>query len=167
MRRTNTPIVLWDYCIEYNSELRSVTAARNIELEGRIPFEKVMGYTPDISELLEFNWYDWVWYYEPTKPERAQLGRCLGPAHNAGQGLAYYILNENAEVVMRSSVAAFKESEISSPETQERKRAFTNSIEDRIDNHSRAVSNRMDQKPEGDSDIYHTVFLVWMITVKI
>ena len=57
MRRTNTPIVLWDYCIEYNAELRCLTAADNIELDGRTPFEKVMGYTPDISELVEFQWY--------------------------------------------------------------------------------------------------------------
>ena len=158
MRRSNTPIVLWDYCIEYNSELRSVTAAKNIELEGRTPFEKVMGYTPDISELVEFNWYDWVWYYDPTKPERVQIGRWLGPAHNAGQGLAYYVLNENAEVVMRSSVTTLKESEVGSQEIQERQKTFTNNIEEKIGNHTKSVTNRMDQKPEGDADIYHTVF---------
>ena len=117
-----------------------------------------MGYTSDISEFIEFKWYDWVWYYDPTKPERAQIGRWLGPAHNAGQGLAYYILNENIEVVMRSSVTAFKESEIGSSETQERQKAFTNDIEEKIGNHSRTVSNRIDQRPEGDSDIYHAVF---------
>ncbi len=54
MRKSNTPIVLWDYCVEYNSELRSMTATKNIELGGHTPHEKVMGYTPDISELVEF-----------------------------------------------------------------------------------------------------------------
>ena len=158
MRRTNTPIVLWDYCIEYNSELRSMTASKNLELEGRTPFEKVMGYTPDISELVEFDWYEWVWFYDPTKPERVQLGRWLGPAHNAGQGLAFYLLNENGEVVMRSSVTALKETEKDTPEIQDRKRAFTEKVEDRIGNYSKSVSNRINQRPDGDSDIYNTIF---------
>ena len=120
MRRTNTPIVLWDYCIEYNSELRSITATKNIELGGRTPFEKVMGYTPDISELVEFEWYQWVWFFASTKLDRVQLGRWLGPAHNAGQGLAYYILNNLGEVVMRSSISPIPKDEENSIELQER-----------------------------------------------
>ena len=158
MRKTNTPIVLWDYCIEYNSELRSMTATKNIELEGRTPFEKVMGYTPDISELVEFEWYQWVWFFDSTKPDRVQLGRWLGPAHNAGQGLAYYILNCNGEVVMRSSVSPILKDEENTAELQERQQEFSANVEERIGNHSKAVSNRINQKPEGDHDIYHNIF---------
>ena len=40
MRRTNTPIVLWDYCIEYNADLRTMTASNNIELSGRTPMKR-------------------------------------------------------------------------------------------------------------------------------
>ena len=32
MRRTNTPVVLWDYCIEYVSELRCLTATDVFDL---------------------------------------------------------------------------------------------------------------------------------------
>ena len=52
MRRTNTPVVLWDYCVEYNAALQTMTALNNINLSGRTPHELVMGYTPDISELV-------------------------------------------------------------------------------------------------------------------
>ena len=54
MRRTNTPIVLWDYCVEYNAELRCITSTDIYDLNGRTPFETVMGFTPDISELADF-----------------------------------------------------------------------------------------------------------------
>ena len=91
MMRTNTLVVLWDYCVEYNSDLRSVTASNSIDLAGRTPYEKVMVYTPDISKLVEFDWYQLVWYTDPVAQDRTKLGRWLGPAHNAGQGLAFYV----------------------------------------------------------------------------
>ena len=56
MRRTNTPLPLWDYCIEYNSELRCMTATDIFNLNGRTPFKCVLGFTPEISELVEFRW---------------------------------------------------------------------------------------------------------------
>ena len=89
MRRTNTPIVLWDCCIEYNSEIRCMTATDIFDLNGRTPFENVLGFTPDISELVEFSWFQWVRYYNPVDPTKDQIGRWMGPTHNVGQGLAY------------------------------------------------------------------------------
>ena len=158
MRRTNTPIVLWDYCIEYNSELRTLTASNNINLSGRTPHELVMGYTPDISELVEFEWYQWVWFNDPTSSDRTQLGRWLGPAHNAGQGLAYYILTEKGEVIMRSTVVPVSKEDLSQLPTQERQRSFNEAIEQSIGNHSKAAAYMISQKPSDDKDIYHTVF---------
>lgn len=158
MRRTNTPIVLWDYCVEYNAELRTMTASNNINLSGRTPFEKVMGYTPDISELVEFDWYQWVWFNDPTSPNRTELGRWLGPAHNAGQGLAYYILSEKGEVVMRSTVVPIHGDELLQPSLVERQQSFTKSVDKYIGNHSKAAPNMITQKPSDDKDIYHTLF---------
>ena len=155
MRRTNTPIVLWDYCVEYNADLRSMTASNNIELSERTPYEKIMGYTPDISELVEFEWYQWAWYNDPTSQERTKLGRWLGPAHNAGQGLAYYILTENGEVIMRSTVVPLSDNELSSPPIQERQSTFTKEVESKIGNYSKPASDLEPQKPADDKDIYH------------
>jgi hypothetical protein len=36
-------------------------------------FVKVHGYTPDISEYLTFQCYDWVWFHEPNNPENRNL----------------------------------------------------------------------------------------------
>jgi hypothetical protein len=87
MKSTSTPVVLWDYCWEYCAAIKSLTASPNIYLNGKTPFEPVHGYMPDISEYVTFKWYDWVWFHEPSNPEKQELGRWLGPAHNAGQGL--------------------------------------------------------------------------------
>ena len=158
MRHTNTPVVLWDYCVEYNAELRTMTASNNIHLSGRTPHDLVMGYTPDISELVEFDWYQWVWFNDPVSPGRTQLGRWLGPAHNAGQGLSYYILNKKGEVLTRSTVTPVHDEELSQPPMVERQKAFNDNIEQAIGNHSRAAADMIIQKPTEDKDIYHTIF---------
>lgn len=49
MQQTQTPIRLWDYVYVYASEIRSLIVTNNYVLQSRTPFEKVHGYTPDIS----------------------------------------------------------------------------------------------------------------------
>ena len=90
MRRTGTPVRLWDYCWVYSADIRSLTVTDNIHLDGNTPFGMVHGYTPDISEYMTFQWYDWVWYHDPNEPDKSLIGRWLGPAHDVGQGLAYF-----------------------------------------------------------------------------
>ena len=75
MRRTSTPVRLWDYCWVYAAELRSLTCTENMYLDGKIPYGKVHGYSPDISEYLTFEWYAWVWYHDPNTPEKSKIGR--------------------------------------------------------------------------------------------
>ena len=157
MRRTNTPVVLWDYCVEYNSDLRSMTATNSIDLAGRTPHEKIMGYTPDISELVEFEWYQWIWYNDPVSQDRTRLGRWLGPAHNAGQGLAYYILTGNGEVVMRSTVVPLAETEITQSTIKERQEEFTKDIGNAIGNYNKAAAELAIHKPTDEADIYNDI----------
>ena len=73
MRITNIPVVLWEYFIEHKSELHSLTVSNNIELLGRAMCEKVMGYTQEMAELVEFELYQWVWYHDPYTQGQIQL----------------------------------------------------------------------------------------------
>lgn len=75
MRRTNILAVLWDYCIKYNAELRNLTVTNYVDLLDRTPFEKAIWYTPDIPELVEFEWLQWVWYNDPVAQGQIQLVR--------------------------------------------------------------------------------------------
>ena len=75
MMSTGSLIRLWDYCWDYICTIISHTASGQLLLDGSTPYEKVHGYTPDISELTSFHWYEWVWYHEPNDPDKFQLGR--------------------------------------------------------------------------------------------
>jgi hypothetical protein len=66
MARTNTPTPLWDFCTLYATDLRNRLAKPLHQLYGHTPYEMLTGNTPDISEFLEYEWYQPVWYFEPT-----------------------------------------------------------------------------------------------------
>ena len=127
MKTTSTPVCLWDYCWVYSADIRSLVATDNMYLDGNTPFSKVHGYTPDISEYLTFKWYDWVWYHEPNDPDKSLIGRWLGPAHDIGQGLAYYVLNDKGKVVIRSTVSPLSDNESNSPAIKEQMLFFSKS----------------------------------------
>ena len=60
--KTNAPDRLWDYGVEYTCETSNVTANLSRYSKGRVPLEMITGETPDISEYLDFAFYDWVQY---------------------------------------------------------------------------------------------------------
>ncbi len=66
MHRSGAHKRLWDFCLEYVSELRSRTALGLPSLNGRTPHELVTGDTPDISEWTEFSFYQPVYYYHSS-----------------------------------------------------------------------------------------------------
>ena len=68
----------------------------NCELRWSTPYEKMWGYTPDISNI-RFKWWDRVWYYEHDQkwPARRMLpGRFVGIARNSGDEITYNILTQ-------------------------------------------------------------------------
>jgi hypothetical protein len=66
----------------------------------------VTGSTADISQLVEFGWYDWVFFWDTSisYPDNKEiLGRYLGLAPDIGPAMAARILKANGEVVVRST----------------------------------------------------------------
>ena len=66
MVKRNVPKRLWDYGIVWACEIMCLTLNSSFSLEGWTPMEQIMGETPDISEYLDFGFYDWVWYKDNT-----------------------------------------------------------------------------------------------------
>ena len=64
MDHTGTPDKLWFLCLEYLIELHDHWAAES--LTWKSPIEIAFGETPDISSLIQFKWFDYLYYYEPT-----------------------------------------------------------------------------------------------------
>ncbi len=97
---------LWDFCCGYTVELRNRLARPLPQLHGRTPWEKITGNTPDISEFLEFQWYEPIWYYEPTAfpEERRLIARWIGVAHRVGQAMCYWILPVSGVPIARTTI---------------------------------------------------------------
>ena len=105
MRDNQVPARLWDYGLVYIAEVQSLLARGPDQRPG---IEKVMGQTVDISEWLDFSFYDRVWYWDQPKTdmtnEQARLGRWLGIAHRVGSDMTYWVLTESGRVIARSTV---------------------------------------------------------------
>jgi len=132
MDRKRVPEELWDYGLEYTADLRRFIARP--ELDYRTPYEVLTGDTSDISDYLNFEFYQWVKVYDPVAfpGTREYLGRWLGPAHNVGQALCYYVLKENGQVIARTTVRELTDVELKDENEIQARAAFDNIINTNI-----------------------------------
>ena len=88
--------------LSYNKKIRCHTAHNIPTLNGQVPETVVTGNTADISEIVEFGWYQWIYYRDATisfpLPEE-ELGKYLGPSDNVGSKMSMWILKQNGEIV--------------------------------------------------------------------
>ena len=106
MDRTNSPGCLWFQCTVFVCMLLNVLA--NPQLNWRTPMEKGLGVTPDISQFLQFQWYEPVLFLDDngTFPSTAERkGYWCGPTENVGDAMTYWILTEDTnQLIARSNV---------------------------------------------------------------
>ena len=108
--RTGASERLWDYGYTHLAKIDSLTASTST---GRTPYEEVTHETPDISEYLDFDFYDAVWYWDTVgDPDNPKVGRWVGVSHRVGGPLAYWILTGTGRVISRSTVQHFTEDDL-------------------------------------------------------
>jgi hypothetical protein len=134
MNRSRMPKCLWDYCTCYAAEILCLTAQPLYSLHGQTSYELVTGNTPDISEYVEFTWFQPVWYYEANAfPEDKRLiGRWIGVAHRVGQAMCYWILPESGIPIARTTIQSFTADEIATEEVQKALKAYDDLIQSKI-----------------------------------
>ena len=120
MTKRRVPKRLWDYGIVWVSEVMSLTANSTFALDGRTPMEQITGETPDISEYLDFSFYDWVWYRDNAGVGDNMFGRWLGVSHRVGNLMSYWILTNNGRVISRTTVQRVTNLELSTDEVRKR-----------------------------------------------
>jgi hypothetical protein len=76
--RTNCSRRLWNYGIPCVCAIMRMTASYAGTLQGRTPMEALTGETPDISEHLDFGFYDLVWYIGTPAQACRILSRLVG-----------------------------------------------------------------------------------------
>ena len=63
IKLTGSPLVLWDYAAERRVAILSLTARDIFQLQGSNPYTATFGEEGDISNLCQFGWYEWVYFY--------------------------------------------------------------------------------------------------------
>ena len=79
------------------------------------PVKVVTGETPDISNLMQFHWYEKVYYHDPVAsfPEsKEKLARFVGIVEHVGDTLTYKILTDDTNQVICRSVVQSAEKDL-------------------------------------------------------
>lgn len=71
----NVPARLWDYGFVWVCETENVCANLSRYAEGRTPLGIIRGDTPNISEYLDFEFYEWVLHRSNAGLGEDELGR--------------------------------------------------------------------------------------------
>ena len=115
LHRTNSPMRLWDYCAKRRMRIHNATPRDLFQLNGNTPNVVTFGTQADISNLCQFDWYDWCYFREEGKHQfpgqKKQLGRVLGPIKNEGNKMCQAVLKSNGKVVPRRTVRRLNVSE--------------------------------------------------------
>lgn len=83
---------LSDYLLEYCAELMCNTVNTSRYAKGRTPMEVITGITPDITEYLDFHFYQWVYFRTNAGLGPREIGRWIGISHRRGPMMTYWIL---------------------------------------------------------------------------
>lgn len=128
---SRAPKKLWDHAIELHCLLMSHTSNDIFILNGEVPETFMTGETADISQISEYEFYQWVMFRDTTAPfpeDDKILGRWLGPSIDIGPAMSAKILKSNGEIVHRSTFRELTQEELESEEGKVARRLFDEQI---------------------------------------
>ena len=105
--------------------IENSSAKDNYLLKGAVPHSMMTGEMTDISNLCNFQWYEWIKFRKPGEPfpyPTEWLGRCLGPAHAKGNAMSQHVLTEAGEVLPVQTLRKLSQAELSSPKEIEKRK---------------------------------------------
>ncbi|KAI2495086.1 Reverse transcriptase (RNA-dependent DNA polymerase) [Fragilaria crotonensis] len=132
MVRKNVPQRLWDYGLQWVCDIQNCTSNSSRGLDGRCPLEQITGETVDISEYLDFGFYDWVWYRENAGLGETKVGRWLGVSHRIGTLMSFWVLSSSGKVLSRTTVQRMTQLEMQLEENKTRMKDFSEQLTERI-----------------------------------
>ena len=132
MVRKNVPQRLWDYGLQWVCDIQNRTANTARGLDGRCPLERITGETVDISEYLDFGFYDWVWFRDNAGLGETKLGRWLGVSHRVGTLMSFWVIASSGRVMSRTTVQRVTNLELQVEENKAKCMAYTASLTERV-----------------------------------
>ena len=83
------PNCIWDFVLFWEAKNYS----RTYRKDGSTPMEMLRGNTIEISEWMEFEFYNSCWYWKgQTDKTEVKIGRFIGVSHRVGSDLCYWVL---------------------------------------------------------------------------
>ena len=132
MHKKHVPKRLWDYGLRWTCNVMQCTSTEAGSANGRTPLEIITGDTPDISEFLDFGFYDWCWYSNAFGIAETKLGRWLGVSHRVGSLMSYWLLTDKCKVISRTMVQRVTNLEMQEDVNKSQAQAFDQAICERI-----------------------------------
>ena len=136
MLKKKVPTRLWDYVFTWVCETDNIFANMSKYTEGRTPLEIITGETPDISEYLDFDFYDWVLYRSNPGLGEVEVAKWLGLSHRVGRLMSYWLLLDSGIPLSATTVQQMTNNEKSTEEMQKRMERYKESLRSTFDTKS-------------------------------
>ena len=122
----NIPMRVWDFGMVWESEIYSHNAGK----DERPSLERLIDDTIDISEWMEFEFYDLVWFWNNQSDDTNPMsGLQLGVSQRVISAICYCILSEKGRVLSHTTVQHITSDKPRGPDVQERIRDYHGSLE--------------------------------------
>lgn len=149
MLKRNIPRRLWCFGLEHQARLMNFIPRGRNERSG---YEIVTDQTPDISEYLDFDFYDLVWYWRSAHPSLSEhdreLARWMGVAHRVGSDMCYWLMPVSGVPVVNMTAQHVTAEDLRNPD-----------IKARVDDFDMRLDRWMDDTnfvlPGNDIDYYY------------
>ena len=102
------------------------------------------GITPDITEYLDFSFYDWVTFKSNAGLGPSEIGRWIGVSHRVGPLLSYWILPRSGIPISCSTVQRLTMLEQQTEETKQRMSTFDGGLDDKFNAISSQITHPLD-----------------------
>ena len=149
MGSRNVPRRLWCFGLEHQAKLMQFIPRGHNDRSG---YKMITGKTPDISEYLDFDFYNLVWYWRTPNPSLSEhyreLARWMGIAHRVGSDMCYWLMPVSGVPVVNSSVQHVTAEDLRNPQIMERVEDFNTRLNTRLDDTNFIL-------PGEDIDYYH------------
>ena len=120
MLKKMVPPRLWDYGFAWVCETDNICANMSRYADGRTPLEIITGETPDISEYMDFDFYDWVLYRSNAGLGEVEVARWLGVSHRVGRMMSYWLLPGSGIPISATTVQRMTNDEKATDEMKQR-----------------------------------------------
>ena len=129
----------------------------NFLLQGECPHTKMTGQSYDISNICEFEWFEWIKYRlhgEQFPYPSEKLGRCLGPSNDTGNEMTQYVLTDKGTVMTIQTLRSLMPAEMNSPTETKKPNRYMNIITAKFGNLSQPPPNwTKNNRSKWDDDI--------------